>query len=126
MAHRLAAFFLTILFTGHALAGGMVCGAGNHQPADETACCCTQSDSVAASPAAKLCCESRCGKPVNDGQQAPQEHAQLPSSSLNIGCHPSLNYAAATADDVLVKSAEALLLERHPPPLFLSCSSLLI
>jgi hypothetical protein len=124
MAHRLAALFLTILFTGHTLAGAVGCVAGDHRQAEEMACC-VQSDSVAGSVIAKLCCQLRCGKPINDGQSTPQELTQLQTPLLSVSHYPASDYCAA-ANAVLVRSAEARLLERHPPPLFLSHSSLLI
>ncbi len=145
MLRRIAALIVVLVFTGQALAGGIVCGidARGHglNSADEMACpmqsegdceemaCCAQGKSPTGSVVAMVCCEVICGESTGGAQFnfTPQTLALAPPivNYRPVG-FDSLSSDTDSALSVFLRSAENDLLSHDPPDLFLVNSTFLI
>ncbi len=145
MVSRIAALLMVLLFAGHALAGGIVCGidalSTGFERASELSCsmqgedsaeemaCCLLGKSPTGSVVAMACCEIKCGESTSGAlfNFTPQTPAIAPSfTAIRIVSLDALSEAASSTTTVSVRSAERRLLHHDPPDLFLSNSTFLI
>jgi hypothetical protein len=142
MLKRVAALLMVLLFSGQAMAGGIVCGieaigAGLSQ-SDEAACpmdkpgecdmaCCMQGKSPTGSIVAMICCEVKCGESTGGAQFnfTPLNIAPAPPVvAIRIVSLDALSEASVAA--VSLRSAENNFLHHEPPLIFLQNSAFLI
>jgi len=134
---------MIIIFSGQAMAGGIVCGAGaisnSFSHTDEAACsmhsaaqcdemaCCAQGKSPTGALTAMICCEVKCGESTGGAQFdfAPQ---MLVPALRAVSVRAILLDAMGETETAVVsiKSAAHKLLHHDPPDLYLSNSTFLI
>lgn len=143
MLKRVAALLMILLFSGQAMAGGIVCGMDVANKClnytDEAAClmqtaggddemaCCAQGKSPTGALAAMVCCEVKCGESTGGAQfnLAPQTPVPAPRvAAIRMVSLDAIGKTEAAA--VSIKSAANKLLHHDPPDLFLSNSTFLI
>ena len=122
---RLVASTVLAVFAGLILAGGFTCD-GKSGSAN---CCCAQANSPVGSAAAKLCCETVCGKTTSDVPATPPDALTatlvpaLPVAKVRV---EPLDEILVTAIPVTLKSVERAVAHQDPPDVFLRKATFLI
>lgn len=128
MLRRLGAILIVLAFATPTLAGGFVCGQGDHSSAGEMACC-RLAKSLAASPTAVVCCEVVCGESTGGSLGTQSEKAaslQVPAPPVAPLRVDSFDSLLAVVIPVSLKASSTALLRRDPPALFLHNTAFLI
>jgi hypothetical protein len=121
---RLVASTVLAVFVSLILAGGLTCDGKSDAPN----CCCAQASSPVGSAAAKLCCETVCGKTTSDVPSTPPSSMiatlipALPVVKLRV---EPFDETIATAVPVALKSVEASVAHQDPPELYLQYATFL-
>jgi hypothetical protein len=122
---RLVASTVLAVFVGLIVAGAFTCDGKRDAPN----CCCAQADSPMGSPAAKLCCETVCGKKTSDVPSTPPASMTatlipaLPIAEIRV---EPFDAGVAAATPVALKSVERAVAHQDPPEVFLRKATFLI
>jgi len=121
---RFVASTVLAVFVGLIGAGAFTCDGKTDAPN----CCCAQANSPVGSAAAKLCCETTCGKKTNDVPSTPPLLAAtlipaLPVAEVRV---EPLDEVLAAALPVTLKSVEESVAHQDPPDLYLQKATFLI
>jgi hypothetical protein len=122
---RLVASTVLAVFVGLIVAGGFTCDGQD----EATNCCCAQASSPVGSAAAKLCCETVCGKKTSDVPSTPPASTTatltpaLPVATVRV---EPFDVVLATAIPVELKSVERAVAHQDPPEVFLHKATFLI
>ena len=122
---RLVASTVLAVFAGLMVAGAFTCDGKTDAPN----CCCAQASSPVASAAAKLCCETVCGKKTSDVPSTPPASmtaALIPALPLAEIRVEALDEVLAAALPVALKSVEESVAHQDPPELYLQKATFLI
>jgi hypothetical protein len=121
---RLIASAVLVVFASLLLAGTALCDGKTDMPN----CCCALASAPVGSAAAKLCCETVCGKEANETPSTPAE-------TLTSAMTPALAVAAVRVEPfydmlpaalpVALKSVERAVAHQDPPALYLRKATLL-
>lgn len=138
MLKHFAALLIVLAFAGQILADGFACEKGGHSAAEMS--CCRKAKSADSSPVAMICCQTVCGEPTS-GTPGPQSdsgshRAQITApvftgqiiASINTLLTELFPVAERSTRSLIVekRSADALILQLHPPAVYLNNSAFLI
>ncbi len=140
MLKRFLALFVLLVFAGQTLAAGFECEKGGMGDSAAEMSCCRKAKSASSSPVAMLCCQTVCGEPTSGtpGPQSDQGHQgmQVPAPVFTAEILASINSLLAelfpvskgSTEPLIVerRSADALILQLHPPAVYLNNSTFLI
>jgi hypothetical protein len=122
---RLVASTMLAVFAGLILAGAFTCDGKSDAPN----CCCALASSPVGSPAARLCCETVCGKKTSDVPSTPPSSitaALIPAVPVATIRVEALDALLAITVPVALKSVEESVAHQDPPEVYLRKATFLI